>query len=208
MTDIGCRCINVGALSLLATPFMERYEGFWTAYLMCFCMFNVGVAVLILRRKTYVVRPPQGSVITDAFKAIGMMITARNSQAAKPSWREQNGKTKPVPWNDHFIDEVNRGLRACKVFVFYPIFWVCYGQFSSNFVSQAAQMEGHGMPNDLMQNFDPISILVFIPILDRIVVSIPEMSYASMPFTPQKPVRCDRKLIVHFAVPAHASRRI
>lgn len=46
------------------------------------------------------------------------MITARNSQAPKPSWREANGKTKPVPWNDHFIDEVNRGLRACKVFVF------------------------------------------------------------------------------------------
>lgn len=30
-------------------------------------------------------------------------------------------------------------------------------------------MEGHGMPNDLMQNFDPISIIVFIPILDRLV---------------------------------------
>ena len=30
-------------------------------------------------------------------------------------------------------------------------------------------MNGHGMPNDEMQNFDPISILVFIPILDRLV---------------------------------------
>ena len=162
-------CINVGALSLLATPFMERYEGFWTAYLLCFCMFNVGIVILVVRRKSYVVRPPQGSVITDAFKAIGMMIASRNSQAPKPTWRAENGKTKPVPWSDHFIDELNRGLRACKVFVFYPIFWVCYGQFSSNFVSQAAQMSGHGMPNDLMQNFDPISILVFIPILDRVV---------------------------------------
>lgn len=27
----------------------------------------------------------------------------------------------------------------------------------------------HGMPNDLMQNFDPISIIVVIPILDRLV---------------------------------------
>jgi proton-dependent oligopeptide transporter, POT family len=33
-------------------------------------------------------------------------------------------------------------------------------------------MEGHGMPNDFMQNFDPISILVFTPILDRIVYPI------------------------------------
>ncbi|KAI8711792.1 hypothetical protein NCS52_01443500 [Fusarium sp. LHS14.1] len=165
-------CINVGALSLMATPFMEKYKGFWTAYLMCFCMFNVGIAVLVWRRKTYVNRPPQGSVITDAFKALGMMIKERNMDAAKPSWRAEHGKTKVVPWNDHFIEELKRALRACKVFVFYPIFWVCYGQFSTNFVTQAGQMQGHGMPNDFMQNFDPISILVFTPILDKVVYPI------------------------------------
>lgn len=109
-------CINLGALSLLATPFMEKFEGFWTAYLMCFLMFNVGVSVLILRRNSYVVRPPQGSIITDSFKAIGMMIKGRSYQAPKPSWRAANGKDdKPVPWNDHFIDELIRALRACKV---------------------------------------------------------------------------------------------
>lgn len=30
-------------------------------------------------------------------------------------------------------------------------------------------MAGHGIPNDLMQNFDPIAILFFAPILDRLV---------------------------------------
>lgn len=162
-------CINIGALSLMATPFMEKYKGFWTAFLMCFCMFNVGVLVLILRRKSYIIRPPQGSVITDAFKAIGMMIAGRNTDAAKPSWRQANGKNGAVAWNDHFVDELKRALRACKVFVFYPVFWVCYNQFSSNFVTQAEQMEGHGMPNDFMQNFDPISILIFTPILETCV---------------------------------------
>ncbi|KXH52059.1 POT family protein [Colletotrichum simmondsii] len=162
-------CINLGSLSLMATPFMEKYKGFWTAYLMCFCVFNIGIATLVLRRKTFVNRPPQGSVITDAFKALGMMIAARNMDAAKPSWRAEHGKEKPVPWNDHFVEELKRALRACKVFVFYPIFWVCYGQFSTNFVTQAGQMEGHGMPNDFMQNFDPISILIFTPILEKLV---------------------------------------
>lgn len=193
-------CINVGALSLMATPFMEKYKGFWTAFLMCFCMFNIGIVILVSRRKTYVDRPPQGSVITDAFKAIGMMIANRNMDAAKPSWRQVNGKTKVVPWNDHFVEELKRALRACKVFVFCkfpspppqrgfssqihrenlanlenfldPIFWVCYGQFSTNFVTQAGQMQGHGMPNDFMQNFDPLSILIFTPILDRVVYPI------------------------------------
>ncbi|KZZ93875.1 Oligopeptide transporter [Moelleriella libera RCEF 2490] len=165
-------CINVGALSLMATPFMELYEGFWTAFLMCFCMFNVGIAILVLRRKSYVVRPPQGQIITDAFKAIGMMIGARKLDAAKPSWRAQNGKTGHVPWDDHFVDELKRALMACKVFVFYPVFWVCYGQFSSNFVTQAGQMNVGGLPNDFMQNFDPLSILIFTPILEKLVYPI------------------------------------
>ncbi|KAK1955880.1 POT family protein [Colletotrichum sublineola] len=162
-------CINLGSLSLMATPWMEKYKGFWTAYLMCFCVFNIGIATLVLRRKSFVNRPPQGSVITDAFKALGMMIASRNLDAAKPSWRAANGKEKPVPWNDHFVDELKRALRACKVFLFYPIFWVCYGQFSTNFITQAGQMEGHGMPNDFMQNFDPVSILIFTPILEKVI---------------------------------------
>ena len=53
-----------------------------------------------------------------------------------------------------------------------PIFWVCYNQFSTNFFTQAGQMDGHGMPNDFMQNFDPISILVFTPILDKLVYPV------------------------------------
>ncbi|RAL11907.1 peptide MFS transporter [Aspergillus homomorphus CBS 101889] len=163
-------CINIGSLSLLATPYMEKYIGFWSGYLLCLCMFAVGTGVLIFGRKFYVVRPPQGSIITDAFKALWIMIVNRNMDAPKPSWQATNGGSRPnVPWDDHFIDELKRALVACRVFAFYPIYWVVYGQFSSNFVTQAGEMEGHGIPNDLMQNFDPISVIVFIPVLETLV---------------------------------------
>ncbi|RHZ53723.1 peptide MFS transporter [Aspergillus thermomutatus] len=163
-------CINLGSLSLLATPYMERDIGFWSGYLLCLCMFACGTLVLIVGRKYYVVRPPQGSIITDAFKALGIMIVNRNMDAPKPSWQAANGGNRTnLPWDDHFIDELKRALVACRVFCFFPIYWVVYGQFSGNFVTQAAQMQGHGIPNDLMQNFDPISIIVFIPILETLV---------------------------------------
>ena len=136
-------CINIGALSLLATPFMERYIGFWSAYLLGFCMFCVGLVILVLRRKAYVVRPPSCSIITDSFKAVGMMNREGKMDAPKPSWRVANGRGD-VKWDDHFIDLLKRALTACKIFTFYPIFWICYLQFSSNFVSQAGQMMGHG----------------------------------------------------------------
>ncbi|PYH86863.1 PTR2-domain-containing protein [Aspergillus uvarum CBS 121591] len=163
-------CINIGSLSLIATPYMEKYIGFWSGYLLCLCMFAVGTGVLIFGRKFYVVRPPQGSIITDAFKALGIMIVNRNMDAAKPSWQATNGGNRPnLPWDDRFIDELKRALVACRVFAFYPVYWVVYGQFSSNFVTQAGEMESHGIPNDLMQNFDPISVIVFIPVLETLV---------------------------------------
>lgn len=176
-------CINIGSLSLLATPYMERDIGFWSAYLLCLCMFICGSAVLIFGRKYYVVRPPQGSIITDAFKALGIMVRHRNMDAPKPSWQAANTtRTAALPWDDHFIDELKRGLIACKVFVFYPIYWVVYTQFSTNFVTQAGEMNGHGIPNDLMQNFDAISIIVFIPVLELLVY--PVLRRFRIPFRP------------------------
>ncbi|TVY81439.1 Peptide transporter PTR2, partial [Lachnellula suecica] len=163
-------CINLGSLSLIATPYMEADIGFWSAYLMCFCMMIVGLVTVVLGKARYIVRPPQGSIITDAFKAIGIMIKNRNMDAAKPSYQEEFGRRgAALPWDDLFIDELKRALQACRVFVFYPIYWLVYSQFSGNFVSQAGQMRLHGIPNDLMQNFDPIAILFFAPIIDRFI---------------------------------------
>ncbi|KAF2132509.1 PTR2-domain-containing protein [Dothidotthia symphoricarpi CBS 119687] len=175
-------CINIGSLSLIATPYMERDVGFWSAYLMCLCVFLVGTLVLVLGKKVYVVRPPQGSVITNAFRVIFMMIKNRNMDGPKPSFQAGLGRPSNLRWDDHFVDEVKRALIACQVFCFYPVYWVVYGNFSNNFVTQAGQMAGHGIPNDLMQNFDAISIIVFLPIMDQLV--FPMLRKARIPFPP------------------------
>lgn len=145
-------------------------------------MFIVGITVLVLGRKKYISRPPTGSVVLNAFKAIGLMIRHRNMNAPKQSWLAEHGVAGTVPWNDTFVEEVKRALVGCKVFTIYPIYWVCYGQFSNNFVTQAGQMAGHGIPNDLMQNFDPIAIIVFVPIIDRLVY--PLLRKLRIPFKP------------------------
>ena len=175
-------CINFGSLSGLATPYLERDRDFWSAYLLCLCMFLIGTTVLILGKKAYVVRPPQGSVITNAFRVVGQMIKHRNMDAAKPSNQAALGRTVETRWDDHFVDEVKRSLVAMRVFCFYPIYWVCYGNFSNNFVTQAEQMRGHGIPNDLMQNFDPIAIILILPLMDRFV--FPALRKAKIPFPP------------------------
>ena len=67
-------CINIGSLSLLATPYMERDVGFWSAFLLCLFVFLVGFTVLVLGWKFYIARHPQGPIITNTFKVIGVMI--------------------------------------------------------------------------------------------------------------------------------------
>ncbi|KAJ4339308.1 peptide transporter ptr2 [Ascochyta clinopodiicola] len=176
-------CINIGCLALLPTPYMERDVGFWSAFLLCTCVFLLGTVVLVLGKKVYVVRPPQGSIITDAFRVIWIGIKNRKLDAAKPSYQSgTDNNSNKLRWDDHFVDEVKRSLVACQVFCFYPIYWVVYGQFSNNFISQGAQMRLHGIPNDLMQNFDPIAIIVFLPIIDRWLY--PLLRKMKIPFPP------------------------
>ena len=43
-------------------------------------------------------------------------------------------------------------------------------------------MQTHGIPNDLMQNIDPIALIIFIPIMDRLVY--PALRKIGIPFRP------------------------
>lgn len=175
-------CINVGSLSAIATTEMELHIDFWAAYLLPFCFFFVGILSLVLFGKYYVKKPPTGSVIPTAFKIIVIAVKNKFSlEKARPSYREAQG-LPAVAWSDLFVDEVKRALMACKVFVFYPVYWVVYGQMINNFVSQAGQMNTHGIPNDIMQNIDPIAIIIFIPIMDRLVY--PLLRKWGIPFKP------------------------
>ncbi|KAI5289864.1 peptide transporter ptr2, partial [Ascosphaera atra] len=110
-------CINIGSLGAIATTELELHVGFWTAYLLPLCMFCVGITVLILGKKAYTVRPPKGSIIILAFKAMWIGLKNKgNMDVAKPSYQAQHGGNCQYDWNDVFIDEIKRALVACKVF--------------------------------------------------------------------------------------------
>ena len=64
---------------------------------------------------------------------------------AKPSVKPE----KSYPWMIHFVDEVKRTISACKVFVWYPIYWVQYNGMMNMFVSSAAGMS-RDIPNDFL----------------------------------------------------------
>lgn len=163
--------INIGGLSSMATTQLEARVGFWAAYLLPFCVFFLAIIVLVSGKNRYVTRPPRGSVILDAFKVMWIGLRNKfNLEAAKPSYQESLGANRyKTHWNDLFVDEIRRALVACRIFLFFPVYWVCYSQMLNNLISQASEMERHGIPNDFLQNIDPIALIVFIPIMDLFV---------------------------------------
>lgn len=171
--------INVGSLSVIATTQLEMHIGFWAAYLLPLCFFFIAILVLILGKNQYTDVPVSDKIISKSFRILFIGIKNKfNISAAKPS---QNPE-KEYPWTDSLVEEVKRALYACKVFVFYPFYWVVYGQMLNNFVSQAGTMELHGLPNDILQAINSISLIVFIPICERFLYPFIRK------FTPFKPI--------------------
>lgn len=71
-----------------------------------------------------------------------------------------------MTFDDEWVDEVRRGLLACKVFLWYPLYWLAYNQMTGNLVSQASTMELGKVPNDIVSKLNPIFIIIVIPIMD------------------------------------------
>ncbi|KAF9269358.1 PTR2-domain-containing protein [Marasmius fiardii PR-910] len=196
--------INFGSIiGSIGMVYSEKYVGFWLAYTLPTIVFLLCPIVLWVGRNRYVRSPPQGSVLSKALKlwklaakgrwSLNPVKTMKSLKAAdfwenvKPSKLEREGR-KPawMTFDDQWVDEVNRGFKACAVFAWYPIFWLPYNQINNNLISQAATMELHGFPNDVLQNIDSFILIVFIPILDLLVY--PALSRTGFKFTSLKKI--------------------
>lgn len=191
--------INVGALvGSIAMVYAEKYMGFWFAYMLPTLMFLFCPAVLFICRNKYQVTPPTGSVVGNAVKLWALALGAawawnpvelvRNCRSSyfwervKPS-RVQN---KP-PWmtfDDQWVEEVRRAFKACSVFLWYPVYFLAYGQMTNNLTSQAATLRLDGVPNDIILNLDPLALLILIPIMDYFIY--PGIRKLGIRFTPIK----------------------
>lgn len=95
--------------------------------------------------------------------------------ANKPGWMQ---------FDDAWVDQVARGLRACSCFTWIPLYWLSYNQMNNNLTSQAATMTRNGVPNDVITNLNPITLVIFIPLVDNFLY--PALRKANIRFTPIK----------------------
>ncbi|KAJ4312541.1 peptide transporter ptr2 [Neodidymelliopsis sp. IMI 364377] len=164
-------CVNIGGQAIVASTLLEKKVGFWVAFL----IFNL---------------PPDGSVLPSAWKVI--YIAVRNGfrlDAARPEKvAEDTGKT--VKWGDSFIEEMKKALVAARIGVPFVVYWLCQNQLTSNTISQAANMETSGVPNDLMPDLNAITVLLCLPLathglyplLRKLRISFPPVTRIALGF--------------------------
>jgi dipeptide/tripeptide permease len=127
-------CINIGSIAAVATVLLEANVGFWAAFLLPLLVFIVGYIVLVRGKERYVIKPPQGGVMGKCFRLL--YVAARNGMDL------ENAKGKGN-WDDVFVGEVHTALNACRVFAFYPVYWLAFGQMANNFVSQGTYIPSY-----------------------------------------------------------------
>jgi POT family proton-dependent oligopeptide transporter len=192
--------VNMGSLTgQISMVYVEKYVGFWLSWLLPTILFCCCPLVLWFCRNKYHRSPPTGSVLIKAWKlwtfaqkgkwSINPIQTRKNLKSenfwedVKPS---KLGANKPawMVFDDAWVDQVARGLRACSCFTWIPLYWLSYNQMNNNLTSQANTMTLNGVPNDVITNLNPISLVIFIPIVDNFLY--PALRKANIRFTPIK----------------------
>ncbi|ORX61522.1 putative peptide transporter [Hesseltinella vesiculosa] len=201
--------INVGSIiGGLACPYLQLYVGFWAAYLLPTCFFVAAILAFLAGSPFYVKPKPNGSIIVTAWKVFvfawkqarvsgnemarkkcrdflefAKRDTSDIGEAVVPWTAEQ--EEHAALWTDTFVDELKQAVMACRIFLPLSIYWLCYNNLNNNLISQAAQMNRpNGLPNNVLLVFDPILLVIFIPIVD--LFFYPALRKMKINFFPQQ----------------------
>ncbi|CAG8508826.1 9356_t:CDS:2 [Ambispora leptoticha] len=163
---------NFGMLSPFITTTIEKYHSYWLAYLICFVFSVLSNLIFYLKNKDFKKIPPNGSILIDSLKVFRIALTgrARGLNSAKPSNMTPIQLNQyHVKWDDDFVDDLRKGLQACSLFLFIPIYWAAYSQSTTNMISQGATMRSGKMSNDLMTDIVPLAASLISIVVDKIL---------------------------------------
>lgn len=187
MTLVFYWAINIGAFFQLATSYCARDVGFWLGFFVPIVIYLILPVILYIVGPKLYIAEKQESVFINFSKILrvgfesGWIQRYRSGQFweyTKPSVMASRGRdfykntkkgVKEITWTDQWVLDIEQTVKACKIFLYFPIYLMNDGGIGSIQTSQAGSMSLNGVPNDLFNNFNPLTIIIFIPILDYLV---------------------------------------
>jgi POT family proton-dependent oligopeptide transporter len=161
---------NVGSLIWFATVFIEKEYGFAEAFGVTLGLMVIALVMLLVGKPWYVQVPHKDNLIVpQATKIVACAVkNGFKMKRADPIYQLEY-QNKTVSWTDSMVDELTRGLRACRVLLAFVVFWVCFDQMQNNLISQAGQMEMNSTPNDLLPAMNQVGCIVMGPLIQMVL---------------------------------------
>uniref|UniRef100_A0A8K9XH73 Solute carrier family 15 member 2 n=1 Tax=Oncorhynchus mykiss TaxID=8022 RepID=A0A8K9XH73_ONCMY len=188
--------INAGSvLSTVITPILrgnvQCFGG--DCYALAFgvpaILMVIALVVFISGSGMYKKSPPEGNVLLDVCRCLGLAIKNR--------WMSSKYDSKRKHWLDwaeekypkRLIHEIKMVLRVLVLFIPLPMFWALFDQQGSRWTLQATRMNmafgsAFVLKPDQMQMLNALLILMFVPIFD--VVVYPLIGLCRINLTPLK----------------------
>lgn len=177
--------INIGAFLEIATSYAARDVGYWLAFLCPGIMYLIVCVIMLMTSSRLRKEEPQGSILTNVLRVLRVcfrrgvfkrLLHGEFWSYAFPTSMGSRGeqyfvekKKKPITWSDQDVRNFHITFLQCLMFLYWIFFNLNDNGLSSALNAQAGAMTTKNVPNDLFNNFNQITIVVLIPILNRIV---------------------------------------
>ncbi|CAD6447554.1 bef235d5-74a7-4929-b147-c05db96e6cc5-CDS [Sclerotinia trifoliorum] len=169
--------VNIGGFMGVPTAYTEKYIGWWLSFLLPLLLYVPLPFLLWYMRKRLILYPPGGSDLANVCRVVGIcfkrgglrkIFTRKGGffEPAKPSNIAKSGNVIQVPWNDGFIEDVKRTFEAAGIFCFFPIQNINDNGLGSSASALSTMLTTRGAPNDVMNNFNSLSIIMVAPMLN------------------------------------------
>lgn len=185
MTLVFYWSINIGALFPIPSVYIERRIGYWFAFFIPIIIYLIIPIVFWFVRPRLKHEELQGSVLVNSMKITRVLLRGNWIKRvmngtfwdyAIPENMHARGedyylkkKKKPITWDAQWVLDVKQVISIGKLFLYFIVFNLCDAGGTGAtpaLTAQSGSMTSDGTPNDLYSNFNPITIIALIPILD------------------------------------------
>ncbi|KAI0399455.1 POT family protein [Xylaria palmicola] len=167
--------VNIGAFFSIAVVYIEKYRGFWLAYLAPGLIYFLLPVLLAAMYKRTIRKKPIGSDLTRFVKiTIAALKKSKGNVFSKNLWHNVKPSTLAaggtvVGYSEKDVSDVQRTWEAVQIFLYLPIWNLNDGGVGSVSSNQGAAMTSDGAPNDLLTHFNPLTIIVVSPLMAQVV---------------------------------------
>ncbi|KAK4704496.1 hypothetical protein P7C70_g1711, partial [Phenoliferia sp. Uapishka_3] len=193
------------------TTYAEHDIGYWLAFLLPGIIYMIMPLILVfLYKRLYKAPPrelstnshlaggssevflPERSVLVECASVVRRLLKdggwKRCWKGGDSFWdveaREGPLDVSKVFWDDQFVDELRQSFSACKVFLLIPIFALSDGGIGNSENAMSTAMVTNGVPNDLIGNFNSLTIVVLAPLMNYLWYPwMRKMGYSLKPMT-------------------------